>query len=55
MMGGKIVTSGGPDLAQELEREGYEGLRKRLGIETPATAAPAKAPSDFFTDLPFEA
>ncbi len=54
MMGGKIVTSGGPDLAQELEKEGYEGLRKRLGIPAPASAAASKRSSDFFTDLPFD-
>ena len=54
MMGGRIVTSGGPDLAQELEREGYEGLRKRLGIEAPRAVAPEKPSADFFTDLPFE-
>ncbi|MDE0232664.1 MAG: Fe-S cluster assembly ATPase SufC [bacterium] len=54
MMGGKIVTSGGPDLAQELEKEGYEGLRKRLGIEVSPAAGTARPSSDFFTDLPFE-
>ena len=54
MMGGRIVTSGGPDLALELERDGYEGLRKRLGIEVSPAAATARPSSDFFTDLPFE-
>ena len=53
MMKGKIVTSGGPGLAHELEQAGYEGLRKRLGI-TPATPEETAKPSfDFFTDLPF--
>src|SRR5437016_12219207 len=33
MMDGKIVLSGGPELAPELEQKGYEGLRKELGIE----------------------
>jgi Fe-S cluster assembly ATP-binding protein len=33
MMDGKIVLSGGPELAHELERKGYEGLRKDLGLE----------------------
>ncbi|WP_042461771.1 Fe-S cluster assembly ATPase SufC [Neobacillus dielmonensis] len=33
MMQGRIVTSGGPELAQRLEAEGYEGLKKELGIE----------------------
>lgn len=33
MMGGKIVTSGGPELALKLEDEGYTGLRDDLGID----------------------
>jgi Fe-S cluster assembly ATP-binding protein len=33
MMGGRIVLSGGPELAGELEAKGYEGLRKDLGLE----------------------
>jgi Fe-S cluster assembly ATP-binding protein len=33
MMEGRIVLSGGPELAHELERKGYEGLRKELGLE----------------------
>jgi Fe-S cluster assembly ATP-binding protein len=33
MMDGKIVLSGGPELAHELEQKGYEGLRKELGAE----------------------
>jgi Fe-S cluster assembly ATP-binding protein len=32
MIGGRIVLSGGPELAVELERKGYEGLRKELGL-----------------------
>ena len=35
MMAGRIVKSGGPEIAHELEEKGYEGLRKELGIETP--------------------
>ena len=41
LMAGRIVRSGGADLAHELEAKGYEGLRAELGIadETePATA-----------------
>jgi Fe-S cluster assembly ATP-binding protein len=53
MMQGRIVTSGGPDLALELEESGYEGLRKRLGIKPPATDVAEKPSFDFFTDLPF--
>jgi Fe-S cluster assembly ATP-binding protein len=32
LMGGRIVRSGGPELAKELEAKGYEGLRAELGI-----------------------
>jgi Fe-S cluster assembly ATP-binding protein len=32
MMGGRIVKSGGPELAQELEDKGYEGIRQELGL-----------------------
>ena len=53
MMGGRIVTSGGPDLARELEQSGYDGLRKRLGITSPGVDATPKPAFDFFTDLPF--
>ena len=38
MMDGRIVLSGGPELANELEQKGYEGLRKELGIQTPPVA-----------------
>jgi Fe-S cluster assembly ATP-binding protein len=54
MLDGRIVTSGGPELADELESGGYEGIRKRLGIETTATAAPERRPADFFTETPFD-
>jgi Fe-S cluster assembly ATP-binding protein len=33
MMSGRIVLSGGPELAAELEQKGYEGLRTELGLE----------------------
>jgi Fe-S cluster assembly ATP-binding protein len=39
MMDGRIVLSGGPELAHELEAKGYEGFRTELGIgaEVPST------------------
>ena len=33
LMNGRIVKSGGPELAQRLEAEGYEWLRDELGLE----------------------
>src|SRR6266550_4962737 len=33
MMDGRIVLSGGPELAPELEQKGYEGIRKELGVQ----------------------
>jgi Fe-S cluster assembly ATP-binding protein len=33
MMDGRIVLSGGPELAPLLEQKGYEGLRAELGLE----------------------
>jgi Fe-S cluster assembly ATP-binding protein len=32
MMAGRIVRSGGPELATELEAKGYEGFRQELGL-----------------------
>ncbi len=32
MMDGRIVDSGGPELAEELETGGYDGIRARLGL-----------------------
>jgi Fe-S cluster assembly ATP-binding protein len=32
MIGGRIVKSGGPELAHELEEKGYEGIRSELGL-----------------------
>jgi Fe-S cluster assembly ATP-binding protein len=32
MMDGRIVLSGGPELAHELEAKGYEGIRKELQV-----------------------
>jgi Fe-S cluster assembly ATP-binding protein len=36
MMAGRLVKSGGPELAQELEDKGYEGIRQELGLEEDA-------------------
>ena len=33
MIGGRIVKSGGKELAHELEEKGYEGIRQELGID----------------------
>jgi Fe-S cluster assembly ATP-binding protein len=44
MMAGRIVRSGGPELAEKLEAKGYETLRRELGIEAAATA---EEPGDF--------
>jgi Fe-S cluster assembly ATP-binding protein len=43
LMGGRIVQSGGAELAKELEAKGYEGLRAELGIteETDHVQSPA--------------
>ena len=40
LMAGRVVTSGGPELAQRLETLGYEGLAAELGVEDLAVAAP---------------
>jgi Fe-S cluster assembly ATP-binding protein len=36
MMLGRIVKSGGPELAHELEEKGYEGIRRELGLQEAA-------------------
>jgi Fe-S cluster assembly ATP-binding protein len=54
MMNGQIVESGGPELAGELETGGYEAVRERLGIERPSPPVAEKAPSEYFTDTPFD-
>ena len=53
MLDGRIVDSGGPEIAEELEDGGYDAIRRRLGIEV-VTTAPQKRPADFFTDTPFD-
>jgi Fe-S cluster assembly ATP-binding protein len=51
-MAGRVVTSGGPELADELERTGYEGLAARLGVEEPILTPPV-VPDDPFADPGF--
>jgi Fe-S cluster assembly ATP-binding protein len=53
MIDGRIVDSGGAELAEELESGGYEHVRARLGLEK-AVSEPARRPADFFTDTPFD-
>lgn len=53
MLDGRIVESGGPELADELEKGGYAGLRARLGLPEEQVSPPA-APPDPFSELPFE-
>ncbi len=48
-MGGRVVTSGGPELADELEAVGYDGLADRLGFEVPAPATVADTEDPFAT------
>lgn len=54
MLDGRIVESGGPELAEQLEQGGYEAVRTRLGIEAPEPEPDVPAASDFFTDTPFD-
>lgn len=53
MIQGRVVDSGGSELAEELEAGGYESVRERLGIEKPDDG-PMRKPADFFTDTPFD-
>jgi Fe-S cluster assembly ATP-binding protein len=46
LMGGRIVRSGGPELARELEDKGYEGLRAELGITEETDEAPDEEPAE---------
>jgi Fe-S cluster assembly ATP-binding protein len=47
-LAGRIVMSGGPELADELERTGYEGIAAELGIEELAVEVPVA--TDPFND-----
>ena len=54
MIDGRIVDSGGAELAEELESGGYDAVRERLGIEKSPEEGPKRRPADFFTDTPFD-
>jgi Fe-S cluster assembly ATP-binding protein len=43
LMGGRVVASGGPELADSLEETGYEGLATELGVETLRVERPEAA------------
>jgi Fe-S cluster assembly ATP-binding protein len=51
-MGGRVVISGGPELADELEVGGYDGLAGRLGLEVPSAIA-VPEPHDPFAEPGF--
>ena len=51
LLAGRVVKSGGPELADELEQTGYEGLAAELGIDDVVVEAPPTA--DPFADPGF--
>jgi Fe-S cluster assembly ATP-binding protein len=51
LMAGRIVTSGGPELADQLEAVGYEGLASELGVDE--LTIRATKPADPFADPGF--
>ncbi|HEY5165834.1 MAG TPA: Fe-S cluster assembly ATPase SufC [Acidimicrobiia bacterium] len=51
LMAGRIVTSGGPELADQLEAGGYEGLASELGVDE--LTIRATKPSDPFAEPGF--
>ena len=52
LMGGRVVASGGPELADRLEEVGYEGLAAELGVEELTVEEPSA--SDPFADPTLE-
>lgn len=42
MMAGRIVRSGGPELAHDLEEKGYDFIRRELGLESSRAAGGAR-------------
>jgi len=51
LMGGRVVASGGPELAEQLEAVGYEGLAAELGVDT--LAVETETPADPFAEPGF--
>jgi Fe-S cluster assembly ATP-binding protein len=51
LMAGRVVASGGPELADQLEETGYEGLAAELGVESLGVEQPEEA--DPFADPGF--
>jgi Fe-S cluster assembly ATP-binding protein len=54
MIDGRIVDSGGAELAEELDAGGYDAVRERLGIPKTRQQEKTLKPADFFTDTPFD-
>jgi len=52
LMAGRVVASGGPELAGRLEEIGYEGLAAELGVEALTLDEP-ESPADPFADPGF--
>jgi Fe-S cluster assembly ATP-binding protein len=52
LMAGRIVASGGPELADTLEATGYDGLARELGVES-LVVPPLDAPADPFSEPGF--
>jgi Fe-S cluster assembly ATP-binding protein len=48
LMAGRVIGSGGPELADQLEAEGYEGVARSFGVEELASVP--GAPVDPFAD-----
>ena len=48
MLAGRIVLSGGPELADRLEATGYEGIAAEVGVDELTISMPGKV--DPFSD-----
>jgi hypothetical protein len=48
LLAGRVVLSGGPELADRLEETGYEGIAAELGVEDLSVEQPVEA--DPFSD-----